>query len=205
MLAGCSGSDPAVDNASPATSASATDSAAESANDAASAPAAGSESGSESESESASETGSASATESKTTAASASETAPESSAASESATTAASEESSSEGSAAASGANFPDVTKVKATAGNDGTYTFDVTMTSPYDTPDRYADGWRILGPNNTVLGEMKLDHDHASEQPFTRTQVGVKIPDGVDSVMIEGHDLANGYGGKRVTVDLGR
>jgi hypothetical protein len=29
-----------------------------------------------------------------------------------------------------------------------------------------------------------------------------VRIPDGVDQVVVEGHDLANGDGGQTVTVD---
>ncbi len=102
----------------------------------------------------------------------------------------------------ASDQEFPDVVKVKASADGD-TWDFDVTMSSPYDSPERYADGWRITGPDGTVFGEHSLGHDHASEQPFTRSQTGVKIPDDVDRVVVEGRDQANGYGGKTQTVDL--
>lgn len=100
---------------------------------------------------------------------------------------------------------FPDVVEVQVTRDSEGIYSFDVTIASPYDTPERYADGWRILGPDEEVLGEMSLDHDHASEQPFTRTQSGVEIPDGVSSVTVEGRDLENGYGGGTRTVELPR
>ncbi|MDQ3465280.1 MAG: hypothetical protein M3500_11425 [Actinomycetota bacterium] len=98
---------------------------------------------------------------------------------------------------------FPDVLDVAVERAEDGTFTFDVTMSSPYDTPERYADGWRILGPDDEVLGEKTLTHDHASEQPFTRSQSGVEIPDGVTSVVVEGRDLANGYGGGTQSVEL--
>lgn len=98
---------------------------------------------------------------------------------------------------------FPDVLDVAVEPAEDGTFTFDVTMSSPYDTPERYADGWRILGPDDEVLGEKTLTHDHASEQPFTRSQSGVEIPDGVTSVVVEGRDLANGYGGGTQSVEL--
>ncbi len=54
-----------------------------------------------------------------------------------------------------------------------------------------------MLGPDGTVYGEHELTHDHAGEQPFTRTQEGVAIPDGIDEVTIEGRDLVNGYGGR--------
>lgn len=99
--------------------------------------------------------------------------------------------------------DFPDIVEVEATREQDGTYSFDVTVSSPYDTPERYADGWRVIGPDQEVYGEHQLTHDHASEQPFTRTQSGIEIPDGVTTVTVEGRDLANGYGGDTVEVEL--
>jgi hypothetical protein len=86
-----------------------------------------------------------------------------------------------------------------------GVFMFTVTMSSPYDTPERYADGWRIVGPDGTVYGEHTLTHDHANEQPFTRTQSGVAIPAEVDEVTVEGRDLEHGYGGETVTVAVDR
>lgn len=53
------------------------------------------------------------------------------------------------------------------------------------------------------MLGEHELTHDHAAEQPFTRTQTGLEIPDGVDSVTVEGRDQEFGYGGGTVEVDV--
>lgn len=99
-------------------------------------------------------------------------------------------------------ADFPDV--VGAVLRNDGdSWSLDVTMSSEYDTPERYADGWRVLDPDGNELGAMELTHDHAGEQPFTRTQTGLEIPDGIDRITIEGHDLENGYGGATLEVDL--
>ncbi len=97
---------------------------------------------------------------------------------------------------------FPDVVAAELTPEGD-TWTLDVTIASPYDSPGRYADGWRVLDPDGTVLGETELGHDHADEQPFTRTQTGLEIPDGVEQIVIEGHDLENGYGGGTVSVDV--
>jgi hypothetical protein len=102
------------------------------------------------------------------------------------------------------GQRFPDVVDAQVVERTGDTYAFTVTISSPYDTPERYADGWRITGPDGTVYGEHELAHDHAAEQPFTRTQSGVRIPEGVDEVVVEGRDLANGYGGETVTVTLG-
>lgn len=100
---------------------------------------------------------------------------------------------------------FPDVLAVEATAGGDGTWSFAVTISSPYDTPERYADGWRVIGPDGEVHGEHTLTHDHAAEQPFTRTQRGVEIPSDVSEVTIEGRDQQYGYGGGAATITLDR
>lgn len=99
---------------------------------------------------------------------------------------------------------FPDIVDVEADFDDgDGTWSFSVTVSSPYDTPDRYADGWRVLGPDGEVYGEHTLAHDHANEQPFTRRQTGVEVPAEVDEVAIQGRDQANGFGGGTFTVDL--
>lgn len=99
---------------------------------------------------------------------------------------------------------FPEILDVVATrADAAGTWSFAVTISSPYDTPERYADGWRVLGPDGTVFGVHELAHDHATEQPFTRTQTDVEIPSDVDEVTIEGRDLVNGFGGPTFTIDL--
>ena len=103
-------------------------------------------------------------------------------------------------SVAAVDSTFPDVVEVAITPDGD-TYRFDVTISSPYDSPERYADAWRVLAPDGTVLGIRELTHDHADEQPFTRSLAGVVLPDGVDEVTIEARDLANGWGGATVTV----
>ncbi|WP_174264614.1 hypothetical protein [Phytoactinopolyspora halotolerans] len=97
---------------------------------------------------------------------------------------------------------YPDVIDVRVES-SGGTYSFEVTVSSPYDTPERYADGWRVVGPDGTVYGEHTLAHDHANEQPFTRTQSGVDVPDDVDEVTIEGRDSEYGYGGSTMTVPL--
>lgn len=90
---------------------------------------------------------------------------------------------------------FPDIVDASATLTNEA-WTFLVTVSSPYDSPERYADGWRILGPDGTEYGFRLLTHDHASEQPFTRSLSDVQIPADVDVVTIEGRDRLNGFGG---------
>ncbi len=103
----------------------------------------------------------------------------------------------------AAGRRFPEIVAVEATPSGTGTYDFAVTISSPYDSAERYANGWRVLSPDGDLLGEMELLHDHASEQPFTRVQSGVEIPERTARVLSEGRDLENGYGGKPFAVVL--
>lgn len=99
---------------------------------------------------------------------------------------------------------FPDIVDVVVTAQGD-TFQFDVTVSSPYDTPERYADAWRVVAPDGTELGVRELTHDHAAEQPFTRSLTGVVIPPEVEEVTVEGRDLVNGWGGATMSVTIER
>lgn len=99
---------------------------------------------------------------------------------------------------------FPDVLEAEVTASGDA-WSVAATISSPYDSPERYADAFRVVAPDGTVLGVRELLHDHAGEQPFTRSLDDVTIPDDVDEVSVEGRDLANGWGGDTVTVPVPR
>lgn len=98
---------------------------------------------------------------------------------------------------------LPDVIGVEVTDNGNGTYRFDVTISSPYDSNDQYADAWRVLGPDGTEYGVRILTHPHANEQPFTRSLDGVEIPADVAEVTIEGRDLVNGWGGSTMLTPL--
>jgi hypothetical protein len=97
----------------------------------------------------------------------------------------------------------PDVVAVKVRAAGPDRFAFDVTVSSPYDTPQRYADAIRVAGKDGTVFGERVLLHDHADEQPFTRDLYGVRIPRAVRVVVIQARDQRFGYGGKTVEIAL--
>jgi hypothetical protein len=104
---------------------------------------------------------------------------------------------------AGAGQRYPDIVEVEITAAGEQTFDLAVTVSSPYDTPERYADGWRVLTPDGSELATHTLLHDHAGEQPFTRTQTGVEIPPDVERVTVEGRDQQYGFGGDTVTVDV--
>jgi hypothetical protein len=98
---------------------------------------------------------------------------------------------------------FPDVVAVKVRASGPNLFDFDVTISSPYDSPSRYADGFRVYTTANRVLGERKLWHDHQNEQPFTRDLYSVAIPEGLKAALVQARDQKYGYGGKAVEVTL--
>lgn len=102
-------------------------------------------------------------------------------------------------------ADHPDVLAAVLSSDSGGGWSLEVTLSSQYDSPERYADGWRVLDPDGEVLGEHTLTHDHADEQPVTRTQTGLEIPDGIDVVTVEGKDTENGYGGATLEVEVPR
>lgn len=99
---------------------------------------------------------------------------------------------------------FPDVLEVEIDSLGDNRYEISTTLSSPYDSPQRYADAWRVLDEDGNGLGQRELAHDHAEEQPFTRS-TEVEIPDGVAEVTVQGRDQVSGWGGETVTVSVPR
>ena len=103
-----------------------------------------------------------------------------------------------------------DVLQVRAVQGTDGTWTFHVTVEHPDTGWEDYADGWDVVTPDGRVLKPdpdsaftRTLLHPHVDEQPFTRSQGGITIPQGVSQVRVRAHDLVDGWGGQEVVVDL--
>jgi len=100
------------------------------------------------------------------------------------------------------GDRFPEVLAVEAKPIGDTNWRFNVTLSSTYDSPQRYADAWRVLDGEGNELGIRILGHDHASEQPFTRSGK-IEIPAEITTVFVEGRDQANGWSGQRFKLDL--
>jgi len=97
---------------------------------------------------------------------------------------------------------FPTVVAAMASTNDGSSWRFDVTLLSEYDSPARYADAWRVLDADDNELGIRVLGHDHANEQPFTRS-TSVDIPAGTMTVFVEGRDQLNGWSGERFEVTL--
>lgn len=103
-----------------------------------------------------------------------------------------------------------DVMFVKAVQAKDGAWTFSVTVQHPDTGWEDYADGWDVVAPDGQALKVNPDDpftrlllHPHVNEQPFTRSQGRIRIPDGVTQVTVRAHSLSRGFGGREVVVDL--
>ena len=68
---------------------------------------------------------------------------------------------------------------------------------------EHYADAWRVVSADGTVYGTRVLHHPHETEQPFTRSLGGVKIPVDVKQVFVEAHDKVHGWSPRRLEVEL--
>ena len=76
---------------------------------------------------------------------------------------------------------------------------FDVALHHDDDGEDGYANWWQVETRDGERLGRRELLHPH-STQPFTRSTT-VQVPDGVDCVVVRGHDETHGYGGQAMLV----
>lgn len=79
--------------------------------------------------------------------------------------------------------------------GEAGAYTFSVTVESPDEGCDRYADWWEVIGLDGELIYRRVLLHSHVGEQPFTRSGGTVQIE--ADRVVwVRAHMHPDGYGG---------
>ena len=111
---------------------------------------------------------------------------------------------------AAFAAGNADVLEVDVRSTAPGVWYFSVTVQHPDTGWEDYADGWDVVLPDGSVVkpnsGEAftrTLWHPHVNEQPFTRSQGGVRIPDGIKQVTVRAHDKRDGFGGQSKSVVL--
>lgn len=102
-------------------------------------------------------------------------------------------------------ADEADVVEVRVTCDTETGCDFHVTLLHADEGWEHYANRWEVLTLDGEVLATRTLAHPHENEQPFTRSLNGVRIPDGVDQVVIRANDSVHGYGGETITVTLQR
>ena len=96
-----------------------------------------------------------------------------------------------------------DIVDVKATQSSDGSWRFDVAVLHADAGWDHYADKWAVFAPDGTMLGERVLAHPHDNEQPFTRSQSGIVIPNDIKQVIVRAHDSVHEWGGKEMIIEV--
>lgn len=95
-----------------------------------------------------------------------------------------------------------EITDIKATQNGD-TWRFDVTVLHPDTGWDHYADGWQVEDAEGNVLGLRVLAHPHVNEQPFTRSQSGIVIPEGTTKVFVRARCIVDGWNAEAVAFSL--
>lgn len=85
----------------------------------------------------------------------------------------------------------------------EGKWQFNVTLRHADTGWEHYANGWRVVLEDGTVLGTRTLYHPHVNEQPFTRSLSGVELPEGVTKVWIEASDSVHGWSEEKLELDL--
>jgi hypothetical protein len=102
--------------------------------------------------------------------------------------------------------DFAQVRYVEATEISPGAWRFEVSVRHEDEGWDHYADAWQVVDPRNgEILGERILAHPHDNEQPFTRSQSGITIPQSLNRVLVRAKCNVHGFGGREILVDLSR
>lgn len=91
-------------------------------------------------------------------------------------------------------ANQVEIVKVTAKEQSKNTYTFHVTLKHEDSSWSHYADSWSVLDANKKLISKRVLWHPHEHEQPFRRSQSGIKIAENTKFVYIRAHDKVHGF-----------
>lgn len=84
-------------------------------------------------------------------------------------------------------------------------WTIDVTLKHQDSGWKHFADNWRVVDSDRTVLGNRILHHPHINEQPFTRSLTNIVIPPKTKTIYIEARDNVHGWSINRLKIDLSK
>ncbi len=79
------------------------------------------------------------------------------------------------------------------TSGSPGSYNFRVTLTSPDEGCQQYADWWEVVDISGKLRYRRILGHSHVNEQPFTRSGSPVDVSSETE-VWVRVHMNNTGY-----------
>ena len=99
--------------------------------------------------------------------------------------------------------DYAQVVNVQTVKSSNDSYCFDVTVRHNDTGWDHYADAWKVSDLKGNTLATRVLAHPHVSEQPFTRSKCGIKIPNNISKVVVQAKCNKHGFGGKAYIVDI--
>jgi hypothetical protein len=81
-------------------------------------------------------------------------------------------------------------------------WTVSVTLRHGDTGWDDYADGWRLLAEDGSVIATRVLAHPHVNEQPFTRSLSGIDLPAG-RAILVESSTNRTGWSGDTLRLPI--
>ncbi len=98
--------------------------------------------------------------------------------------------------------DYAQVVYVRAVQGANYLWTFHVSVKHNDEGWEHYADLWEVVNPETgEVFGERILAHPHDTEQPFTRSQSNIEIPESILAVKVRARCNLHGFEGKKVII----
>ena len=101
--------------------------------------------------------------------------------------------------------NYAQVKFVEAEQYGDGSWCISTTVRHNDEGWDHYANAWQVLDEEGNELGWRMLAHPHDDEQPFTREQCDIEIPEKIIRIIVRAKCKVHGFGGQPVLVDLSK
>ena len=102
-------------------------------------------------------------------------------------------------------ASEADVIDAETKRGDDGAFTFNVTVQHADEGWNHYATHWLILDKDEKLIATRKLMHSYLNEKSFTRSLPNVEIPDEVAEVIIGAFCSAGNSSGRCLTLKIER
>ena len=99
--------------------------------------------------------------------------------------------------------NYAQVTHVEAVQSKDSSWCISATVRHNDEGWDHYANAWAVFDKDENEIAWRTLLHPHDDEQPFTREQCDIDIPEEVTKLIIRAKCTVHGFGGQTVVVDL--
>jgi len=79
----------------------------------------------------------------------------------------------------------------------DGSYDLRVNVRSQDKGPEYYADRVEVLDPSGKLLHTIKVDESHENKQPFGVSAANLRLPDGIEHIVLRARMKPGGAHGR--------